>query len=148
MVVNAIGNGLCQSPLWVAIQNSADLEDLGAATGATAFFRALGGAFVAGILWALLMATLDRTVAADGHAGYGSALLSGGRQGLALLPEDTRAILIPALSHSFSYAFAAAGAFAATAFVATFFLREIPLRTSTPRAAPVDAAAKRAGGNR
>lgn len=148
MVVNAIGNGLCQSPLWVAIQNSADLADLGAATGATAFFRALGGAFGAGILWALLMATLDRTVAADGHSRYGSALLSGGRQGLALLPEDTRAFLIPALSHSFSYAFAAAGAIAAAAFVATFYLREIPLRTSTHRAAPVDAAAKPAGGNR
>lgn len=84
---------------------------------------------------------LDRTVAASGHPGDGSALLRDGRAALALLPPDMRAILIPALSHSFGYAFAAAGVIAAAAFVATFFLKEIPLRTSTHRAAAEPAAA-------
>ena len=136
MIVNGIGNGLCQAPLWVAIQNAAELKDLGAVTGANAFFRALGGAFGASILWSLLLAMLDKTVAAEGHPGFGSALLRDGRAALALLPDDTRAILIPALSHSFGYAFAAAGVISAAAFVTTFFLKEIPLRTSTHRAAP------------
>jgi hypothetical protein len=136
MIVNGIGNGLCQAPLWVAIQNAAELKDLGAVTGANAFFRALGGAFGASLLWSLLLAMLDRTVAAEGHPGFGSVLLRDGRTAMALLPPDVRAILIPALSHSFGYAFAAAGAIAAVAFVATFFLKEIPLRTVTHRAAP------------
>lgn len=136
MIVNGIGNGLCQAPLWVAIQNAAELKDLGAVTGANAFFRALGGAFGASILWSLLLTMLDRTVAGEGHPGFGSALLRDGRAAMALLPPNERAILIPALSHSFGYAFAAAGVIAAAAFVATFFLKEIPLRTSTHRAAP------------
>ncbi len=131
IVVNGIGNGLCQAPLWVAIQNSAELKDLGAVTGANAFFRALGGAAGASILWSLLLMMLDHTVAAEGHPGFGSALLRDGRAALAMLPENVRAILIPALSHSFGYAFAAAGAISAAAFVTTFFLKEIPLRTTT-----------------
>jgi EmrB/QacA subfamily drug resistance transporter len=136
IVVNGIGNGLCQAPLWVAIQNAAELKDLGAVTGANAFFRALGGAAGASILWSLLLMMLDRTVAAEGHPADGSALLRDGRAALALLPEDVRAILIPALSHSFGYAFAAAGVIAAAAFVTTFFLKEIPLRTTTHHARP------------
>jgi hypothetical protein len=134
IVVNGIGNGLCQAPLWVAIQNSAELKDLGAVTGANAFFRALGGAAGASILWSLLLMMLDHTVAAEGHPADGSALLRDGRAALALLPEDVRAILIPALSHSFGYAFAAAGVISAAAFVTTFFLKEIPLRTTTHHA--------------
>jgi EmrB/QacA subfamily drug resistance transporter len=124
------------TPLWVAIQNAAELKDLGAVTGANAFFRALGGAAGASILWSLLLMMLDRTVAAEGHPADGSALLRDGRAALALLPEDVRAILIPALSHSFGYAFAAAGVIAAAAFVTTFFLKEIPLRTTTHHARP------------
>jgi hypothetical protein len=134
IVVNGIGNGLCQAPLWVAIQNAAELKDLGAVTGATAFFRALGGAAGASILWSLLLMMLDHIVAAEGHPAYGSALLRDGRAALALLPQDVRAILIPALSHSFGYAFAAAGVISAAAFVTTFFLKEIPLRTTTHHA--------------
>jgi EmrB/QacA subfamily drug resistance transporter len=134
IVVQGIGNGLCQAPLWVAIQNSAELKDLGAVTGANAFFRALGGATGASILWSLLLMMLDHTVAAAGHPGYGSALLRDGRAALTLLPPDVRAILIPALSHSFGYAFAAAGVISAAAFITTFFLKEIPLRTTTHHA--------------
>ncbi len=77
---------LCQAPLWVAIQNSAELKDLGAVTGANAFFRALGGAAGASILWSLLLMMLDHTVAAEGHPADGSALLRDGRAALALLP--------------------------------------------------------------
>lgn len=136
MVVNGIGNGFCQAPLWVAIQNAAELKDLGAVTGANAFFRALGGAFGASMLWSLLLTMLDRTVAAEGHPGFGSALLRDGRAALDALPADVRGVLIPALAHSFGYAFAAAGAVSALAFVTTYFLKEIPLRTTTRQAQP------------
>jgi EmrB/QacA subfamily drug resistance transporter len=122
IIVQGIGNGLCQAPLWVAIQNSAELKDLGAVTGANAFFRALGGATGASILWSLLLMMLDYTVMAEGHPGDGSALLRDGRTALSLLPPDVKAVLIPALSHSFGYAFAAAGLISAAAFVTTFFL--------------------------
>ncbi|MGH7032329.1 MAG: MFS transporter, partial [Stellaceae bacterium] len=136
LTVHAIGIGQCQAPLWVAVQNSAELRDLGAVTGSTAFFRALGGAFGAAILWSILLTVLDATVAAEGHASFGSALIKGGRAALAALPQAERAILIPALSHAFDIAFLVDAATAAIALVATHFLKEIPLRTTTQSAKP------------
>lgn len=131
MMVNAIGNGFCQSPLWVAVQNSAEMRDLGAVTGSTAFFRALGGAFGAAIFWSVLLAVLAATVAAEGHSGFGGDLLRGGHAALAALPADVRAFFIPAFTHAFSIAFQLSAAVAAAALATTFFLKEIPLRTST-----------------
>ncbi|HUK57795.1 MAG TPA: MDR family MFS transporter [Stellaceae bacterium] len=131
MMVNALGMGLCQAPLWVAVQNSAELRDMGAVTGSTAFFRALGGAFGAAMLWSVLLAMLDSTVAAEGHAGFGSSLLRGGRVALAALPADVRIFFVPAFGHAFHITFLLAAGLAAIAFGATYFLKEIPLRTST-----------------
>jgi EmrB/QacA subfamily drug resistance transporter len=131
MMVNAVGMGFCQAPLWVAVQNSADLQDMGAVTGSTAFFRALGGAFGAALLWSVLLSVLDATVAAQGHAAFGSNLLHGGRIALSALPADERAVFIPAFGRAFHITFLLAAALAAVAFAATHFLEEIPLRTST-----------------
>ncbi len=131
MMVNAIGIGFCQAPLWVAVQNSAEMRDIGAVTGSTAFFRALGGAFGAALLWSILLAVLDATVTAEGHPGFGTDLLRGGRAALAALPESVRAILLPAFAHAFGIAFLLAAAISAAGFAATFFLKEIPLRTTT-----------------
>lgn len=136
LTLHCVGIGLCQAPLWVAVQNAAELRDLGAVTGSTAFFRALGGAFGAAILWSSLLLALDASVASAGHAGLGSELLRGGRAALSILPQDVRAILIPALVHAFTIAFILGAAIAATAFVATYFLKEIPLRTTTHQPKP------------
>ena len=141
IMIHCVGIGLCQAPLWVAVQNSAELRDLGAVTGSTAFFRALGGAFGAAILWSSLLLVLDSTVASEGHARFGSELLRGGHAMLASLPPDTRAILIPALVHAFAIAFILGAVVAAVAFAATFFLKEIPLRTTTHPARPQGQAA-------
>jgi EmrB/QacA subfamily drug resistance transporter len=135
LMIHGTGIGLSQSPLWVAVQNSAELRDLGAVTGATAFFRALGGAFGAAILWSILVSVLDATVAAEGHASFGLAL-RGGRTALEALPQAERAILIPALSHGFSVAFLVDAGVAAVALVFTYLLKEVPLRTTTHSANP------------
>lgn len=135
MMLYGIGIGLCQSPLWVAVQNSAELRDLGAVTGSTAFFRALGGAFGAGILWSILLVIFETHMAALGHAASGDAPLRGGRAALLALAPDLRAIVIPALGHAFGVVFVIGAGIAGTAFAATYFLKEIPLRTTTHRTA-------------
>ena len=56
--------------------------------------------------------------------------MRGGRAGLAALSPETRSILLPALSHAFAIAFALGAAIAAAAFLTTYFLKEIPLRTT------------------
>jgi hypothetical protein len=131
LTIHCVGIGFCQAPLWVAVQNSAELRDLGAVTGSTAFFRALGGAFGVAILWSSLLLVLDHTMAAGGQGLLGSELMRGGRAGLAALAPETRAILIQALSHAFAVAFALGAAIAGAAFITTYFLKEIPLRTTT-----------------
>ena len=132
MMFYGIGVGLCMAPLWVAVQNAAEFRDIDAVTGANGFFRALGGAFGAALLWSILLFVLDRTVALQGHAEFGaSLLLRGGRTAITALPEEARAVVIPALAHAFSYAFALAAAIALVGFAATWLLKEIPLRTTT-----------------
>ena len=130
MMFYGIGVGLCMAPLWVAVQNAADFRDLGAVTGANGFFRALSGAFGATLLWSMLLFAFARTVAAEGHADWGPALLNGGRAAIAALPAGERAVVVPALAHAFGFAFAIAAAFALAGFAATWALREIPLRTT------------------
>ncbi|HXQ53723.1 MAG TPA: MDR family MFS transporter [Stellaceae bacterium] len=135
MLFYGVGVGLCMAPLWVAVQNAAELRDLGAVTGSNGFFRALGGAFGAALLWSVLLAALDRNVAAGGHADYGSALLRGGRAALTALPIEARAIVLPALAHAFAYAFCLAAAIALAGLAVSWRLKEIPLRTTTLRPA-------------
>ena len=80
-------------------------------------------------------------VAAEGHAALRLRAVARRPRGAQRpLPDDVRAILIPALAHGFAIAFAAAAVISAAGFVATFFLKEIPLRTTT-RQAPRGAAA-------
>jgi EmrB/QacA subfamily drug resistance transporter len=131
MMFYAIGVGLSMAPLQVAVQNATAFRDMGAVTGSNGFFRALGGAFGVALLWSVLVLVFDRTVAAEGHAELGAALLRGGRAALATLPAEARAIVIPALAHAFTWAFVLAAAISLTGFAAAWFLKEIPLRTTT-----------------
>jgi EmrB/QacA subfamily drug resistance transporter len=139
MMFYGIGVGLCMAPLWVAVQNAADFRDLGAVTGSNGFFRAMGGAFGVALLWSMLLYAFDRGVASQGHPDWGSALLRGGRAAIAALPDDARAIVVAALAHAFMFAFGIAAIFSTAGFLATWFLKEIPLRTTIRQdGAPAD----------
>ena len=59
MVVIGVGLGLCMQSLVLAVQNSVEVRDLGAATAAATFFRSLGGAFGVAILGAVLSGRLN-----------------------------------------------------------------------------------------
>lgn len=131
MMFYGVGVGLCMAPLWVAVQNAAEFRDIGAVTGANGFFRALGGAYGAALLWSILLKTFDRAMAAEGHPEWGSALMRGGRAGIAGLPAAARSIVLPALAHAFAVSFGLAAAIATTGFVVSWFLKEIALRTTT-----------------
>ena len=54
-----LGFGMVTQVLMVAVQNSVDRRELGVATAATGFFRALGGAVGAAILGAVFAAQAD-----------------------------------------------------------------------------------------
>jgi predicted MFS family arabinose efflux permease len=129
-----IGLGMSMPVMLVAVQNAAELRDIGVATATVAFSRSLGGSFGAAILWSALLAALERHLAAAGST-LGTALLAGGPDAIAHLNPSERALLIPALAQSFHFVFGIAALIVALSVAATVFLKEVPLRTSTAVAA-------------
>jgi len=63
MVVIGVGLGLCMQALILAVQNAVEMRDLGAATSASTFFRALGGSFGVAILGTVLNSRLNTELA-------------------------------------------------------------------------------------
>jgi EmrB/QacA subfamily drug resistance transporter len=69
LVVFGLGFGMVTQVLVVAVQNSVDRRELGVATAATGFFRALGGAVGAAVLGAVFAASAGARVSEPGvHA--------------------------------------------------------------------------------
>jgi EmrB/QacA subfamily drug resistance transporter len=65
LIVFGLGFGMVTQVLVVAVQNSVDRRELGIATAATGFFRALGGAVGAAVLGAVFAARAGSGVPAD-----------------------------------------------------------------------------------
>jgi MFS family permease len=63
LAVFGVGFGMVSQVLVVAVQNSVDRRELGVATAATGFFRALGGAVGAATLGAVFAAHADAGIA-------------------------------------------------------------------------------------
>jgi EmrB/QacA subfamily drug resistance transporter len=128
MVVLGISVGANYPVFMTSAQNVADPGDLGAATSAVVFFRALGSAAGAAIFWSILLAALSQHLAAAGIASARAAIFDG-----VPLPLDQRTAIEGALLHAFHVAFWWACGVAATGFVLGFFLEETPLRTTIAR---------------
>src|SRR5439155_6828765 len=111
IAVVGLGFGLVTQVLIVAVQNSVDRSQLGIATAATGFFRALGGAVGAAVLGAVFAARVGADVA--GVQSLGAA----GR-------ED--------VIHGVQAVFAVAAPVAAIALIVVLRLPELPLRAGAP----------------
>ncbi|MEA2297507.1 MAG: hypothetical protein QOF77_443 [Solirubrobacteraceae bacterium] len=137
MLVVGIGLGLVMQVLVLVVQNDAPDGDIGTATSTATFFRSVGGAFgvaVFGAIFASRLATQLAGLPASATARLGS--------GVHLNPEQAKQ-LPPAIHEQFLQAFAHAlhGVFlwgaglTALSFLLSWFLREVPLRTTLHRAA-------------
>jgi EmrB/QacA subfamily drug resistance transporter len=117
----------------VPVQNALDLDDTGIGLSTIMFFRLIGGAFGVALLTALLVAQLNSgALAIPGHE------LLGPNPGIALLHLDQQEPVNPALlarlQHTiraaFSLVFLYAAGLSALTMVASFGLKEIPLRSA------------------
>ena len=106
-----LGFGLVTQVLVVAVQNSVDRRQLGVATAATGFFRALGGAVGAAVLGAVFAARVGTGVA-----------------GVQTLGAAGRTDVI----HGVQAVFVVAAPVAAIALIIVLRLPELPLRTGAP----------------
>lgn len=135
-LIVGIGLGTTFPTLLVSVQNAAEARDIGVATASVAFFRSLGGAFGAAILWSILLWDLGRRLAAIGltKAGLADDLLHGkvlhGRTAAAPMPAAAHDAVVAALGQSFHVIFLVIAAITGLGLVVLVFLKELPLRTT------------------
>jgi EmrB/QacA subfamily drug resistance transporter len=130
MFVAGFGIGLVMQVLVVAVQNAVGYEDLGVATSGNTLFRNVGsavGTAVIGTIFASelasrLRATFPHASSAQLNTSHASATA------LARLPPSLHAGFLDAYAGSLDRAFMVAGFVSIAAFVASWFIRELPMR--------------------
>ena len=128
--------GLIIQVLVIAVQNSADFADLGAATSGATFFRTIGGAFGVSIFGAIfsnrLVSELTSTLrGVPVPHGFNAAGAAADPAVLKSLPAAVKADVIHAYSLALHPVFLYAIPVALVAFALSWFLREVPLRATS-----------------
>jgi predicted MFS family arabinose efflux permease/DNA-binding MarR family transcriptional regulator len=140
--VLGLGLGLVLQVLVIAVQNSADYADLGTATSSVTFFRTIGGSFGVAIFGSVFSNRLVTELAAALHgaslpAGFSPAAAQANPAVLRKLPAALRADVLHAYVVCFHAVFLGAVPVALAAFVLTWFLREVPLRSTATEASDI-----------
>ena len=136
MFVFGAGLGLVMQVLVLAIQNSVEPRDLGAATSSATFSRSIGGSFGVALFGAVFTAALTRNLDRL-LPGTTPDDFAGGPQQIAQLPSDVLAGYVEAFTESMQTVFLWVVPFGLLAFALTWLLKEIPLRSSAPAMAGV-----------
>lgn len=141
MFVFGIGLGCVMQVLIIAVQSAVDYKDLGVATAGATFFRSIGGSFGTAVFGAIFAAVIT------GHLqdALGNAKLPAGLTGSSIspdllekLPAALRSGIVDAYAMSLQEVFRIAIPIGLFAFVLTWFLPEIELRTTTGAVDPGD----------
>src|SRR5579863_10130481 len=135
MVVVGLGVGLVMQVLVVVVQNSVPYEQLGTATATATFFRTIGGALGVSALNAVFNNRLFSALSKDHLPPSARHVVSGSSvvvnpAAIDHLPPAVRAPIVAAFSHSLQTVFFVAVPFAVLAFVLSWLIKEIPLRTT------------------
>jgi EmrB/QacA subfamily drug resistance transporter len=137
MLVIGIGIGLVMQVLVLVVQNDSPPENIGVATSTATFFRSVGGAFGVAIFGTIFASRL-----ADQLGGLPRDVIAHVGSGVQLSPAEADK-LPPLIHEEFLTAFANAlhGVFlwgvaiAVIPFVLSWFLKEVPLRTTLAKRA-------------
>jgi EmrB/QacA subfamily drug resistance transporter len=133
MLVLGLGLGLVFQVLVIAVQNAVEYRNLGAATSDTTFFRSIGGSFGTAVFGAIFSSQLAAHLASLASSLPPGVKLSAAESvaALRLLPPAVQAQVIHAFALSLSTVFLVAAPIAALAFVLSWLLPEVRLRTTT-----------------
>ncbi|WP_371578951.1 MFS transporter [Streptomyces sp. NBC_01314] len=132
MALLGLGVGMMMQNLVLCTQNQVAPGDLGAASSVVTFFRSLGGAIGVSALGAVLSHRITH-YAEEGLAKLGVSGSSTGHgeiPDLDALPTPIRTVIESAYGHGIGDVFLYAAPFAALALVFSFFIKEVPLRTT------------------
>ncbi|HEY1370121.1 MAG TPA: MDR family MFS transporter [Gaiellaceae bacterium] len=125
------GIGMVMPVLVLAVQNSVDHRDLGAATSSTTFFRSMGGSFgvaIFGAIFANRLAYWLPLLVPHGAGVGASEVVHANPAQLHALPPAVHAGVTDAFARSLHSVFLWAMPIGIAALIVTLFLREVPLR--------------------
>ncbi|WFE42183.1 MDR family MFS transporter [Micromonospora sp. WMMD998] len=131
MVVLGVGMGFLMQTSMLIAQNSVEQKDLGAASGATTFFRSIGGSFGVSLFGAIFANRLADSPAGPALAGNGGG--EGGAMDLENLKQLTgpaRELVLGGLSDAISHVFLWALFITVAVPVLAWFVKEVPLRAT------------------
>ena len=146
MALMGVGMGAMMQNLVLAVQNSVDVRDIGAASASIAFFRTLGGAMGVSVLGAILANGVRDNIAeglrALGPKAVAAAKSSGGTGTLDIkaMPEPIATVVRAAYGDATGHIFLVGAIFALVALLAAVFIKEVPLRTTVSLTEEVTAA--------
>ena len=133
MAVLGLGVGLVTQVLVMAVQNAVDYRNLGAATSGVIFFRSIGGAFGTAIFGAIFSNQLAAHLASLAASLPPGVNLSATESVAAIhhLPTTVRVEVVHAYTQSLSAVFLVTVPMVAVAFLLSWLLPEVRLRTTT-----------------
>jgi DNA-binding MarR family transcriptional regulator len=129
MLVMGLGIGMVMQVLVLVAQNAVDYRNLGVATSGSTLFRQVGGSIGVAMFGAIFANQLAVNLREKFPPG---TELPAAADPVAIkhLPPAIRDLFVTALTDSLAPVFLTAAAISVLAFVLTWFLREVPLRTS------------------
>ena len=143
MLVLGMGLGGVMQVLVIIVQNGVPHSELGVATSGATFFRSIGGSFGTAIFGAIFSNVLIGNLASHLHgvslpAGFSAADVT--PAALSHLPAAVHAGFVQGYSESIQTVFLIAVPIAFLAFLATWLIPQVELRTWAAPAAPAAAA--------
>jgi EmrB/QacA subfamily drug resistance transporter len=132
MLVVGVGIGLVMQVLVLVVQNDVRPSEIGVATSTATFFRSVGGSFGVAIFGAIFASRLAGELAQFPHrvtAQLGSGIHLNPEQAK-LLPPAVHADFLQAFAHSLNGVFLFGMVIALVPFALSWFLKEVPLRTT------------------
>jgi len=144
MLVMGIGLGLCMQTLVISVQNALPPRDMGIATSSVTFFRSMGGTFGVAAALALLFGSLAGNIQDRARAAHlPPEIIEKFKHATALndtsiiktLPPVIRRVVLEGFADSMHTVFVAVFVMLIPAFVLSFFIKEVPLRSMGATAA-------------
>jgi MFS family permease len=137
MAVLGLGLGATMQNLVLAVQNTVDVRNIGAASSVVTFFRSMGGAAGVSVLGSIAASRIStRTTEGLQQLGVPAGQGGGGTLDVNGLPGPVQALIRGVYGDVIGDVFVIAAVISAIAVVAVVFIKEVALRTSNAIATP------------
>lgn len=138
MAVLGAGMGCLMQTTNLIAQNSVSIRDIGAATGTSTFTRNMGGSLGVAILGAVYASHLGSSLGQSGLSGSEAPSTTGMTPAaLRALPQAVQEVFKAAVADGTQAIFLLAAVITVVGFALTWFIKEVPLRTSVAPPAEV-----------